>query len=79
MNNMAAKKKAVKKVAKPKYETRMVGGHMRTIDKATGEIMGDVLTMEKIDGVHVALPEGCVWDVKKGCILDKDGFVYSED
>ena len=48
----------------------MVGGHMRTIDKVTGEIMRDVLTMEKIDGAHVALPEGFVWDVKHGCILD---------
>ena len=76
---MAAKKKAVKKVAKPKYETRMVGGHMRTIDKATGEIIEDIGTIEKIDGAHVPIPDGHVWDVKKGAILDPDGFVYSED
>tara|TARA_R110000765_G_scaffold329053_1_gene419949 strand:+ start:4020 stop:4250 length:231 start_codon:yes stop_codon:yes gene_type:complete len=76
---MAAKKKAVKKVAKSEYEERMVGGQLRKVRVATGEIIEDVGTIEKIDGAHVPIPDGHVWDVKKGAILDPDGFVYSED
>ena len=53
----------------------MVGGQLRKVRVATGEIIEDVGTIEKIDGAHVPIPDGHVWDVKKGAILDPDGFV----
>ena len=76
---MAAKKTATKKATAKKpaaeFENRMVGGVMRKVKTATGEVIGDADNTQLIDGKHVIIPEGHVWDEQKGALLDPDGFV----
>ena len=73
---MAAKKttkKTTKKEAptKPAIEERMVGGMLRKVDTATGEVLGDAKETILLDGEHVEVPDGMVWDTKLGCFMDK--------
>jgi len=75
---MAAKKKATKKPA-AEFEDRMVGGVLRKVKTATGEVIGDAENTQLIDGKHVIIPDGHVWDVQKGALLDPDGFVVQPE
>ena len=60
-----------KKETKPAVEERMVGGMLRKVDTATGEVLGDAKETILLDGQHVEVPEGMVWDPKLGRFMDK--------
>ena len=73
---MAAKKttkKTTKKEVptKPAIEERMVGGMLRKVDTATGEVLGDAKETILLDGEHVEVPDGMVWNTQKGCFVNK--------
>ena len=65
------KKKKTKKETKPAVEERMVGGMLRKVDTATGDVLGDAKETILLDGQHVEVPDGMVWDTKLGRFMDK--------
>jgi len=65
------KKKTTKKETKPAVEERMVGGMLRKVDTATGDVLGDAKETILLDGQHVEVPDGMVWDTKLGRFMDK--------
>ena len=73
MAKKSTKKTTTKKEApaKPAVEERMVGGMLRKVDTATGEVLGDAKETILLDGEHVEVPDGMVWDTKLGCFMDK--------
>jgi hypothetical protein len=57
--------------AKPAVEERMVGGILRKVDTATGDVLEDAKETILLDGQHVEVPDGKVWDTRLGCFMDK--------